>query len=76
MVIEKSWNMQKWPKVCYQLLNCTNFAPELYVNFKFFVTTEKLSICVESPHFSVFSAKCHESKIEKKDGHGKLRNGH
>ena len=41
----------------------------------FFATTEKLSIHVESPHFLVFSAKCGECKTEKRDGHGKLRNG-
>ena len=40
-----------------------------YVNF--FATTEKLSICVESLHFPVFSAKSSECKIKKIDGHGK-----
>ena len=43
---------------------------------KFFATTEKLSLCEESPHFPMFSAKCHECNIEKRNGHGKLRNGH
>ena len=42
----------------------------------FFATTEKLSIPVESLHFPMFSAKCCECKNEKRDGHGKLRNGH
>ena len=41
----------------------------------FFATTEKFSIRVESLHFPMFSAKCWECKIEKRDGHGKLRNG-
>ena len=39
-----------------------------------FATTEKLSICIESPHFPMFSAKCHNCNIKKRDGHGKLRN--
>ena len=42
----------------------------------FFVTTKKLSSNLESPHFPMFSAKCRECKIEKRDGHGKSRNGH
>ena len=42
----------------------------------FFAATKKLSIDVESPHFLTFSAKYHECKIEKRDGHGKLRNDH
>ena len=75
--MEKSWNMQNLPKVmefCYQSWNFTNFAPEMYVICKKFATTEQLSICVESLHFPVFSVKCR--KIEQKNGHGKLRNGH
>ena len=43
---------------------------------EFFATTKKLSIYVESLHFPQFSAKCHECKMEKRDCHGKLRNGH
>ena len=39
----------------------------------FFATARKSSIRVES---LMFSAKCRECKIEKRDGHGKLRNGH
>ena len=77
--MEKSWNMQIWPKVmefCYQSWNFTYFAPELYKICMLFATTEKLSIRVESPHFPMFSTKCRECKIEKRDGHGKLRNGH
>ena len=30
---------------------------------------------VESPHFLMFSARCRECKINKRDGHRKLRNG-
>ena len=79
MVMEKSWNMQNWPKVmefCYQSWNFTNFAPELYEICMYFATTEKFRICVESPYFPMFSAKCCDCKIEQGDGHGKLRNGH
>ena len=78
MVMEKSWNMQNCPKVmefCYQSWNFTNMSPKLYKICKFFANTEKLSISVER-HFSVFSAKCRECKIERRDGDGKLRNGH
>ena len=41
----------------------------------FFATTEKLNIVVESLHFPMFSTKCSECKINKRDGHGKLGNG-
>ena len=58
---------------CHQSWNFTNFAPKLYEICSSFATTEKLSICVESLHFPVFSAKCREYKIEKRDGHVKLR---
>ena len=68
MVMEKSWNMKNLP-------NFFNFAPELYqIYMSFFATTKKLSINVESPHFPMFSAKCRECKIEKRDSYGKLRN--
>ena len=43
---------------------------------KYFVTAKKLSSNLESPHFPMFSAKCRECKIGKRDGHGKSRNGH
>ena len=39
MVMEKSWNMQNWPKVVDFIF--TNFAPELYEICLFFATTEK-----------------------------------
>ena len=76
---EKSWNMQYWPKVkefWYQSWNFTNFAPKFYEICKFFATTEKLSICVESRHFQMFSTKCREWKIEKRDGHEKRKKNH
>ena len=79
MVMEMSWNMQNWPKVmefCYQSWNYANFAPNLYVSCMLFATTEKLSLCVECPHFPMFSAKCRECNIKKRNGHGKLRNDH
>ena len=79
VVMKKSWNMQNWPKVmefCYQSWNFTNVAPKLYKICMFLVTTEKLSICVESQHFLVYSAKCRKCKMEKRDGHGKLKNCH
>ena len=42
----------------------------------FFVTAKKFSSNLESLHFPMFSAKCRECKIGKRDGHGKSRNGH
>ena len=53
-----------------------NFAPEVCHICLFFATTKKLSINVESPHFPTFSAKRSDCKIEKREGHGKLRNCH
>ena len=50
----------------------TNFAPK-FVNF--FVTTKKLSGNRESLHFPMFSVRCCECTIGKRDGHGKSRNG-
>ena len=79
MFMEKSWNMKYWPKViefCYQSWNLTYFALKLYQFCRFFDTTEKLSIDVKSLHFPTFSAKCRECKIENRDVHGKLKNGH
>ena len=54
----------------------TNFATESYQIYMLFATTKKLSIDVESQHFLMFSVKCRKCKIEKRDGHEKLRNGH
>ena len=42
----------------------------------FFVTAKKVSSKLESPHFQMFSAKCRECKIRKRDGYGKSNNGH
>ena len=61
--------------LCYQSWNFSNFAPKLYQIHMFFDTTEKLSNDVESPHFPTFSAKNTKFKTEKRDGHGKLKNG-
>ena len=69
--------MKDYPKVmdfCYQ--NFTNFAPEFYQISMFFFPQLKLSIDVECLHFLTFSAKRRECKIEKRYGHGKLRNSH
>ena len=52
--------------------SCLQFVPHLYV---FFATAKTLSINVDSPHFPMFSAKRRECKMEKRGGHGKLRNG-
>ena len=49
---------------------CPQIVPNLHT---FFAATKNLSIHVESLHFF---AKCRKYKIEKTDGHGKLRNGH
>ena len=78
MVMEKSWNMKNWPEVefCDQSWNLSNVAPELHQMCTFIATTKKLSINLESPHFPTFTAKCYKCKIEKRDGHGKSRNGH
>ena len=46
------------------------FCPQIVPNLFIFLITEKLSISVESPHFSCFL------QIEKRDGHVNLRNGH
>ena len=75
----KSLNMKNWPGVmefCDQSWNFTNFAPELHHICIFLVTNKKLSSDLESPHFPMFSAKCCEYKIGKRDGHGKSMNGH
>ena len=34
-----------------------------------------MSSNLESPHFLMYSAKCREGKIGKRNGHGKSRNG-
>ena len=71
--------MKNWPKVmefCDESWNFTNFAPKIYQFCMFFVTAKKLSSNLESPYFPMFSAKCREFKIGKRDGHGKSRNGH
>ena len=70
---------KKWPKVmefCDQSWNFTNFTPKFYQICMFFVTSKKLGSNLESPHFLMFSTKCRECKIGKRDGHGKSRNGH
>ena len=53
----------------YQI--CPQIVPNLY----FFVTTNKLSCDLKSPHFLTFSAKRREFQIGQRDGHGKSRNG-
>ena len=79
MKMEKSLNMKIWPKVmefCYQIVNFTYLPLNCTKFVCFFATTKKLSINVESLLFPRFSAKCHKSKIDKRNGHGKLRYGH
>ena len=76
MVMEKSWNMKNWPKVMEFFNQSWNFAPKFYKICMFLVTTKKLSSNLESPHFPMFSGKCRECKIGKRDGHEKSRNGH
>ena len=76
VVLKKSWKIQIWPKVMEfwdQSWNFTNPPPP--PNCTNFATTKKLSINVESLHFPMFSAKYGEYKSEKRDGHGKSRNG-
>ena len=71
--------MPDWPKVM-NFVNSHGILPLLPPNctkfVSFFATTKKLIIRVESLHFPVFSTKCREYKIKKRDGHGKLRNCH
>ena len=50
-------------------LNCMTFV-------FFFVTTKKVCICVECPIFRCFPQNAANVKIEKRDGHGKLKNDH
>ena len=73
--MEKSWDMKTLAKSHVILLSVLEFY-KLYQICVFFATTKKLSIDVERPYFPMFSTKCHECKIDEKDGHGKLRNGH
>ena len=61
---------------CDQSWNFTIFAPKFYQFCMVFVTAKKLSSKVESLHFLMFSTKCRECKIGKRDGHGKSRNSH
>ena len=71
-VTKKSWNMNDWAKVmefCDQSWNFTNFAPEMYQICIILVTTKKLSSHLESLHFPKISAKRHNCKIGKTDGH-------
>ena len=71
--------MKNWPKVmelCYQSWNLINFAHELYQICMFLPALRNQSIDIESPHFRMFVVKRCECKIDKRDGHGKLRNGH
>ena len=55
---------------CDQSWNFTNFGPRFYQISIFFVTAKKLGSNLESPHFLTCS------KIGKRHGHGKSRNGH
>ena len=57
MVMEKSCNINNWPKVmefCDQSWNFTNFAPEFYQICTFFATIKKLSIDVKGQLFQTF----------------------
>ena len=79
MVTKKSWNMKNWPKVmefCDQSWNFSNVAPGLFQICISFATSKKLGIDLESPHCLTLCAKCCGFKMERKDGHGKSRNGH
>ena len=76
MVIEKSWNMNNWPKVMEFCDQSCNFTPKLCQICIFFVTSKKLSSNLESLHVSTFCRKRSKCQIGKKDGHGKSRKYH
>ena len=61
----------------FQFWKFTNFVHELcQICMDIATTITKTSnIDVESLHFPTFSTKCRECKMEKRDGHGQLRNG-
>ena len=61
---------------CCQSWNFPNFGHKFYQIGMFFVTIKELSMNVESLHFLTFSAKHSKCKMDKIDGHGKLRDGH
>ena len=62
-------NLAKSHGMLSSVMKFNNFAPELYEICNFFATTEKLSI-------QCFPQNAANAKIQKRDGHGKLRNGH
>ena len=79
MVMEKSWNMENWPKshgILLSVIEFYQFCPQMYQSCMFFATTKKLTIDLESLHFATCSVKCRICKITKRDGHEKLTNVH
>ena len=48
----------------------------LYVMEFYQFSSQMVHNFLESPHFPIFFTKCHKCKIDKRDGLGKLRNGH
>ena len=64
--MEKSWNMKKWQNSWHFVISHGTLpnlvAPESYQICASFVDVNKFGICLDSPHFLTFSAKCCECK--------------
>ena len=59
--MKKSWNIKSWEKLMGfsdKSYDFTNFAPEFYQICTIFADIKKISISLESLHFTTFSAKC------------------
>ena len=67
--------MKNWPKVivfCFSVIEFYQFCPRIVQNVYVFLPLKNRHLCRKS----AFSAKCRECRIEKRDIHGKLINGH
>ena len=77
MVMEKSWKIDQKSWNCIFTHGILPILPQNCIIFVcIFSTTKNLSIDVKSQHFLKFSRKHRKCKIAKRDGHGKLSNGH
>ena len=79
VVMEKSWNMTNWPKVmefCYQSWNLPILSPRIVLDLYVFLSSLRNLASMQKAEMPTFSAKCRKCKIDKRDGHVKLRHGH